>query len=285
MGVVAPAWGGPSGPTFIIPPHQVETFQPYVARVFHDTRANDGSDAYFEVLKDGKQIYKQKASETGDKFFIGTMYDSDPDAALVKMGTDITGDGQPDMVVSEWSGYSNCCLTLHVFELTPTFREVGKIDAQFGDQGPHFIADKTSKTKDLAVEIHDWTFANWNTDFADSPAPTVFLRYGAQGYRVAPDLMRAQKLAPPGLEERADEVRNFAPSADGGLWPKTDVSPQLWATMLDLIYSGHAGDAWKFLDSAWPANMQGKDAFASDFRAQLAKSPYFDAITEMNGSK
>ena len=97
-----------------------------------------------------------------------------------------------------------------------------------------------------------------------------------------PDLMRAEVLAPPGLEARADEVRNYAPSAEGGIWPRTDVSPQLWTTMLDLIYSGHAGDAWKFFNTAWPAKMQGKDAFASAFRAQLAKSPYWPAVSAMN---
>ena len=281
-GFVAPAWGKPSSPAVTVAPHQEETFKPYTARVVYDTKANDGSDAYFEVLKDGKRIYMQKAAGTGDKFFIGAMYQEDPDAALVKMGNDITGNGQPDLVVSEWSGYANCCLTIHIFELAPTFRKLGSVDAQFGDTGPHFIADKSSKTKALDIKIHDWTFANWNTDFADSPAPTVFLRYGDGGYRVAPDLMRAQVLAPPGLEARADEVRNYAPSADGGIWPKTDVSPQLWTTMLDLIYSGRAGAAWKFLNTAWPANLQGKDAFASDFRAQLAKSPYAAAVSAMN---
>lgn len=284
-GWAAPAFGGgPSGPTYIVLPHQEEIFKPYAARVFGDRTANDGSDAYFEVLKDGKRIYMQKAAGTGDKFFIGTMYQEDPDAALVKMGTDITGDGQPDLVVSEWSGYANCCLTLHIFELAPSFRELASIDAQFGDTGPHFIPDKTSKSKALVIQIHDWTFANWNTDFADSPAPTVFLRYSDGKYRVAPDLMRGQVLAAPSLESRADEVRNYAPSADGGSWGRTDVSPQLWATMLDLIYSGHDSAAWKFLDTAWPAKMQGKEAFASAFRAQLAKSPYASEISEMNGS-
>jgi hypothetical protein len=284
-GFPALAQSGPPGAKYIIAPHQVATFPPYAARVFHDTKANDGSDAYFEILKDGKRIYRQKAKGTGDKFFIGTMYPDDPDVALVKMGTDITGDGQPDLVVSEWSGYANCCLTIHIFELGPTVRKLGSIDAEFGDSGPHFVhPDKNSKTAGLAIQIHDWTFANWQADFADSPAPTVFLRYRDDEYRVAPDLMRAQVLQPPGLAARADEVRNYAPSAKGGGWPQADVSPQLWGTMLDLIYSGHADAAWKFLDAAWPAKMKGKEVFARDFRAQLAKSPYWPAINAMNTS-
>ena len=67
--------------------------------------------------------------------------------ALVKMGMDITGDGQPDLVISEWLGGANCCLMFHIFEIGPTFRKLGTIDAEFGDSGPHFLhPDKDSKT-------------------------------------------------------------------------------------------------------------------------------------------
>jgi hypothetical protein len=264
-------------------PHQEVTDAPYIARVYFDTKAKDGSDAYFEILKDNKRVYVQKAKEKGEKFFIGTMYKDDPDAAMIKMGMDITGDGQPDLVISEWLGGANCCLLFNIFEIGPTFKKLGTIDAEFGDSGPHFVIPaKDSKSTGLLIQIHDWTFANWNTDFADSPAPKVILHYTDNAYRVAPDLMRAPVLSANDLAVRTAEVKSFAPSAKGGTWPHAQVSPQLWATMLDLIYSGHSDDAWKFLDSAWPPKVQGKDVFARDFRAQLAKSPYWSAVKAMN---
>jgi hypothetical protein len=268
-----------------ITPHQEETFKPYIARVYFDTKANDGSDAYFEILKDDKQVYVQRAKNKGEKFFIGTMYKEDPDAPLVKMGMDVTGDGKPDLVVSEWSGYANCCLTLHIFEIGPTFKKLGTIDAEFSDSGPHFIPpDKRSQTLALAVQIHDWNFANWHTDFADSPAPKVLLRFSNGAYRIAPDLMRTQAPDAQDLDTRAAAVRSYAPSAKGGTWPHAEVSPDLWSTMLDLIYGGHDAEAWKFLDTAWPSKVNGKDVFARDFRAQLAKSPYWPAVKTMNAS-
>ena len=139
------------------------------------------------------------------------MYKDDPDAALVKMGMDITGDGQPDLVISEWLGGANCCLIFHIFEIGPTFKKLGTIDAEFGDSGPHFIhPDKDSKNTGLAIQIHDWTFANWNTDFADSPAPKVILRFSDNAYRIAPDLMRApapQCQRPGSARRRGREVR------------------------------------------------------------------------------
>ena len=269
-----------------VTPHQEETVAPYVARIYFDAKAKDGSDSYFEILKDGKRVYAQKARTKGEKFFIGTMYKDDTDAAMVKMGMDITGAGQPDLVISEYSGSASCCLLFHIFEIGPTFKKLGTIDAEFGDSGPHFVhPDKDSKTTGLAIEIHDWTFANWNTDFADSPAPKVILRFSDNAYQVAPDLMRAPVLSASDLAARADEVKNYAPSAKDGTWPHVKVSPQLWGTMLDLVYSGHADDAWKFLDDAWPAKVQGKDAFARDFRTQLAKSKYWPAVEAMNTSK
>ena len=279
---VTPARGEPP----VVLPHQEETVLPYVARIYFDANAKDGSDSYFEILKNDKQVYLQKAKRKGEKFFIGTMYKDDPDAPLIKMGMDITGAGQPDLVISEWLGGANCCLLFHIFELGPTFKKLGTIDAEFGDSGPHFLhPDKDSKTTGLAIQIHDWTFANWNTDFADSPAPKVVLRYSDDAYRVAPDLMRAPVPDASDLATLAAQVKSYAPSAKGGEWPHAQVSPQLWATMLDLIYSGHESEAWKFLDDAWPPKVQGKDAFAHDFRAQLAKSRYWPTVEAMNAAK
>jgi hypothetical protein len=266
-------------------PHLEETFKPYVARVYFDPNAKDGSDSYFEILKDDKRVYMQKAGNKGERFFIGTMDKDDPDAAFVKMGMDITGDGQPALLISEWSGHANCCLALHIFEIGPSFRKLGTIEAEFGDSGPHFVhPDKDTKLVGLTVQIHDWTFANWNSDFADSPAPSVMLRFSDDAYRISPDLMRTAAPTSKDLDGRAEAVRNYAPSAKGGTWPQASVSPKLWATMLDLIYGGHDGEAWKFLDAAWPPKVNGKDAFAREFRAQLAKSPYWPAVKAMNAT-
>jgi len=284
--IAAPARCGPPVANSIVLPHREETLLPYVARVYSDPAAKDDSDAYYEILKDGKPVYLQKAKQKGEKFYIGTMSKDDPEAAQVKMGMDITGDRQPDLVISEWTGGTNCCLVLHIFEIGPTFRILGTIDTKFAGAGPYFVRlDKNLQTTGMAIQISDWSFANWHADFADSPAPKVVLRFSDDAYRVSPDLMRDSAPTAKDLEARAALVRNYAPSAKGSAWPDAEVSPQLWAMMLDLIYSGNAGDAWKFLDKAWPPKIGGKEAFARDFRAQLAKSPYWPGVEAMNASK
>src|SRR5260370_33372137 len=98
------------------------------------------------MVKENKPGFRQKAEYKGEQFFIGTMDDKDPDAAIVKMGADITGAGQPDLVVSEWSGGANCCLTIHIFEIGSTFPEIGTDGARYGAAGPPFIhIDKHSE--------------------------------------------------------------------------------------------------------------------------------------------
>ena len=64
-----------------------------------------------QIFKDNKQVYLQK----GFQFKLGLQSDDMPESKLVKPGKDITGDGVPDLVVSEWSGGAHCCFVYNVF--------------------------------------------------------------------------------------------------------------------------------------------------------------------------
>ena len=250
------------------------SFGDYTAKVYFDPSSNK-KDAYFQILKRNNQVYRQQATEKGEKFAIGTLYDDDPDASLVTMGKDLTGDGPPDLLISEWKGGANCCLVLHIFEIGSSFRKIADIDAAFGDQGPHFV--KLTSAPGLQIQIYDWTFANWHSDFADSPAPKVILGYHDGKYQVAPALMRTPAVDAKDLATKAESVK--ADSKDlRGSWPDAEIPPQLWGTMLDLIYSGHRQEAAKFLDENWPKQVKGIDAFRHDFNAQLGTSPYWKQL-------
>ena len=257
------------------PPRKSAHFGPYIANLYFDPDANT-KDAYYEILQGGRRVYVGRATENGERFAIGTLYDDDPDAKLVAMGRDITGDGQPDLVIAQWSGGANCCLTLHLFEIGPRFRKIGDIDAAFGDQGPHFVHLETGPG--LQIQIYDWTFANWHADFADSPAPKVILRYKDGAYRIAPDLMRTASIDSKALGGKLAQVKSDAKDLRGGSWPEAAIPPSLWAAMLDLIYQGHQDAAWQFMNQAWPPSVGGKARFKRDFIAQLRRSPYAKSI-------
>ena len=64
-----------------------------------------------------------------------------------------------------------------------------------------------------------------------------------------------------------------------------DFNSDLWGVMLDLIYSGHSGEAYEFLEAAWPPARAGKREFVEEFRAQLASSPYVAGVEALGHPK
>jgi hypothetical protein len=200
------------------------SFGVYTANTYFDPDSND-TDAYFEILKNKKRIYRHQATESGERFVIGTLYDDDSDARLVAMGCDITGDGQPDLLISEWTGGANCCLIFHIFEIGAKFRKIGDINAEFGDQGPHFV--HLRQGPGLQIQINDWTFANWHSDFADSPAPRVILEYKHGRYVMASSLMCTPTVDWDHVAANVRKVRDETKDLKGS-WPDADIPPLLW---------------------------------------------------------
>jgi len=65
-------------------------------------------------------------------------------------------------------------------------------------------------------------------------------------------------------------------------WRDNNPPPLLWSYMLDLIYTGNEGLAWKFLKGAWPTTVPGRKKFQLEFRKRLAQSPYWPQIKKLN---
>lgn len=191
----------------------------------------------------------------------------------VKTGTDITGNGVPNMILLSFSGGAHCCSTYYLFAFEPYFRQVAVIDTQ--DSGARFVPH--SGVTGLVMITGDNTFAYWNTYYAASPAPEVKLVWDGTAYTFEAHLMAAPAPSADTLKQQAATV------AVSDQWTNTDMDPDLWREMLDLIYSGHADLAWTFLDDGWPTDRASKDTFKTNFRCQLAQSPYWDAIAAMNG--
>ena len=245
---------------------QQEQFGDYTARTYRDPYFYEGS---FEILKAGRRLYAYK----GDEFTILMLYDHDLLNLLVRMGKDITGDGVPELVITEWSGGNHCCLTIHIFTIGNKFRKIGEIWAMHSTTTEF---DDLDHNGSLELILRDWTFAYWNSGFADSAAPEIILRHREGEYILATDLMRKRAPTRRDLSEKVERLWREG-------WPKDSKPPSaLWREMLDFIYSGNADVAWQFLAMVWPPEVPGKEKFLRQFQAQLAESPYWPQIREFN---
>lgn len=253
-----------------------KSFGDYTVEIYREEPAGD---SVLRIVKNGKEIF----SRDGHVFRLGLIETDDANNKLVGVGSDITGDSVPDLVISEWSGGAHCCFTYYVFSIGSDFKLMDKIEAQ--DAGGAIFQDIDNDGQ-LEFLAHDFVFAYWHSSFAASPAPEVVLKFKDGRYRLALDLMRKPL---PSIEDEEKIVQQLekehatAKSWDKSLlkfdtWTKGDVTviPMTWGHMLDLIYSGHANEAWRFLDRVWEGDEETKAEFIADFRSQLSQSNYWD---------
>lgn len=244
----------------------------FVFRTYENSKTGD---ACLQVFRDGKIIFRRTLGNDGH-YTLGQQADSSWKTPPITNGTDITGRGRPDMIVTFYTGGAHCCLLDYVFELQPEFKLLATLDAEDGD-GAHFSLIENH----YYFVANDWTFAYWRTSFAGSPAPGVVLRFvdDPEGgrYRLALDKMKRPEPKPEEWKKVTQETRAAFQEANpfsGG------IGPALWGNMLDLIYRGHPDLAWSLFDQSWPSARKGKSKFLSDFCSQLKRSPYWPDLKE-----
>ncbi|HEX4299637.1 MAG TPA: hypothetical protein VH327_02095 [Gammaproteobacteria bacterium] len=245
----------------------------YEIRIF-DSRFCSGprfkEPSGLEIRKAGKVIY----TRTGWGFAIGYPLEEDqpPDAVKIKVGDDLTGDGVPDLLVSEWTGNAHCCYFFRVFQLGPEFKELQEL--------PLFDADESAfvrrpDVKGLVLDTADYSaFAYFPSSFAGSPAGRVFLSFHDGKFRPDASLMRADA---PRTGEIVKCAALFTPSRD---W-KTSQPMGMWYYATDLIYAGNETQAWAFLNAAWGGSTADKRKYLDEYRSRLKKSIYYPDLESL----
>lgn len=212
------------------------------------------------VIRQGGEVVWERS---GGAFRFDSRGDATGDLTRYGLGEDATGDGEPNLIISEFSGGAGCCWTFHIVTLGDPVVPVASIAAQYGgmfedldgDGMPEFVA-------------RDWTFASWRVGFEQSPAPQVVLSYDGTGYVVAKELMARPAPDQQELERRIEAVL----VSDG--WNGSNPPPAYWGEALELMYQGHEELGWEFMLWAWPDGLEGRDEFIATFREQLDQSPY-----------
>lgn len=220
---------------------------------------------------------KKGAQEVYDGPFIAHLGSLDEapgsrnSAFPIAPGTDVTGDGTPDLVLLSFSGGAHCCFTLEVYALGQSFAKIAAVD---GENSPPLLQQREGEAA-YVVELVDWTFAYWHAPFVESPSPLVYLRWSPDGYQPAPELMRAEPLSENDLERKVASLAKDMAEAGKPV-------PELWREMLTMIYKGQATQAFQLLNGAWPEDQIGRAAYLTQFGAQLGLSPYFPALITLN---
>ncbi|MCE5300421.1 MAG: hypothetical protein LLG37_06060 [Spirochaetia bacterium] len=231
----------------------------------------------FEVVKKGEVIMTKEA---GDKESFTLSGDS-VDKSLPEIGTDLTGDGKPDMVLKTRSEKDSCSTIYSIFTIEQDLELLAEVKGL--EEGITFKDLNGDRSQELIGR--DCTFLDWWAALGEAPAPVVVLSYlEGSGYVMADELMRADPPDTADLQAKADKAKGKPIS-------------YIWKNMLDLIYSGNGDDAWKFYDMAewnddWEVEMQedeadrgkgSKEEYLEAFKEHLSTSPYWKKIKKMNG--
>jgi hypothetical protein len=91
-------------------------------------------------------------------------------------GTDINGDGLPDVIVSTWSGGAHCCYSTAVYSVGEDVKPILVLET--GNCGPGEFEDLDGNgTREFVTCDDRWAYLHCS--FADSPFPRVIYSYDA----------------------------------------------------------------------------------------------------------
>ncbi len=266
-------------------PYRDTIFGDYVFRVYQEISKNKTSPLVLSetlaVIRNGEELY---VSDEDFRIQVNTSnlknnYQRNSTFPDIELGADITGNGEPNVIVGTYSGGAHCCYGYMIFEAGKHFRLIDEIYS--GDYPIGLL--ELDGTPGLEIIKNDGKFAYWKAPFASSPAPRVILKFDGSEYRINTALMRAPPMSEAIMKETAISVGQRANWDRSKMYP---LNSDLWGVMLDLIYSGNADQAHDFLDMAWPSERGDKEEFAREFfGCILRESHYWPEIAVMNGLK
>ena len=235
--------------------------------VFTAYQSSDG--ACLQVTSGGKVLYSHSV-DSFETFTLGQKEDAQDDIAAIANGTDVTGRGQPDMIVSLFTGGAHCCSIHYVFELGPQFKLLATLD-DTNDDLAHFEREADGRYDYVTA---DWTFGYWPTCFACSPSELVTLRWmgdaNGGGFHLAMDKMQTPAPTAAQWNKELSAAQKDVDSSDADYIGRT-----MWQTVLDLIYTGHSDLAWKFVDALGPKAQQSPLPTLGDFCGLLKQDTYW----------
>lgn len=258
-----------------------------------------------KIFQDGKPVFSK---DDGGFYALGSPCPWDasttkcsPNSAST-FGVDINGNGNKDFVFGDNGGGSGDFQSYYVFELSPsgTVKKIAELD---DISGGAVFKDLNHDGK-LDVDFSDATFDCWHSSCAESRwgGGSIILSWDEKAQQYSPNLSLMRKPSP-SLTEITKQVNIFK-STNWCMQVNTpegagDECNVPWSYALNLIYSGNATSARKYLEAVWPLVSERlinsgyydfpatstEKYLENELSTQLKQSPYYDTILTLNGGK
>ncbi|MBI3513889.1 MAG: hypothetical protein HY060_07495 [Proteobacteria bacterium] len=215
-------------------------------------------DGELWIFRDDQLTYYDAKSE----------FDVDPD---VPIGTDLTGDGIPKIVIQQFTGGAHCCSIALVFALG---RQLSLIDRINGRDGPvQFVRE--DDTGRWLVFLSDWMFRYWRGPFATTPQCDLVLSWDVGKFRLITEGMRHPPYMRAALKHRAAELRASVYWNRDAKFEVERYNADLWIEMADLAYTGNLAQARALLRLVWPWDSHERAIVEREFVSILKKSRFW----------
>ncbi len=181
-------------------------------------------------------------------------------------GADITGEGNPDLVVELFTGGAHCCFSTIVYDLGPTPTKV--LETPLSNCGGRF----ENLDADNIPEFHtcDDLFAYRYCSYAASPMAEVVLQY-QPGAGYVPASPRFPQLYAQEIVTHTTWAQNTQPG-EWGEWDGTSKCAIL-PIVLDYVYMGQPALAWGVLEQLY--NFPDKYLFWAEIVQSVSQSPLY----------
>lgn len=166
-------------------------------------------------------------------------------------GTDLNGDGKPDVVIEGYTGGERCCLNYTVVALTEPPRVLRKIETR----SP--LAFEKQPDGSVIIRGEESTFDYFIIPHFAAAIPPVFLKLEGNRLVNAGPQFREQydkQIADAKSQLTQTDLDKFR-QASYHQKMFTDQIPtvhRVLTIVLDYLYSGREAEAWKALDEFWP---------------------------------
>jgi len=185
-------------------------------------------------------------------------------------GTDINGNGTPDVIINLYSGGAHCCFDVAAYDLGPPLRRIGFPAPPGGNSGGVF--EDLNGDGILEYRTADDSFAYAYCCFAASPTVPVILRFDPRTFAYVPATFAFPAVLDDAMGRDLELAEQGAAGSVLGEWDETSKCSVL-PLVLDYLYAGRIAEAWDALARYYP--FPDRAAFQTEIEQAVYASPYF----------